>query len=156
MKDSFKKGFGFGLTSGIITTLGLIVCLSSSTKSLVAVLGGIIVIAIADSMSDSLGIHIAVEFENRHTRREIWEATLSTFFSKLLIACSFIVWFLIFDLNLAVIASIIWGVLLISVFSYYLAKMQKIESYRPIMEHLIIAVVVIIVTYFVGNLVGKL
>jgi hypothetical protein len=40
MNDSIKKGFGFGLTSGVITTLGLIVGLHSSTNSTLAVIGG--------------------------------------------------------------------------------------------------------------------
>ena len=59
MKHSFKVGFTFGVTSGIITTLGLIVGLHSGTHSKIIILGGIIVIAIADAFSDALGIHIS-------------------------------------------------------------------------------------------------
>ena len=61
MKNSLKKGYSFGLTSGIITTLGLIVGLNSSTGSKLVVIGGIITIAIADAMSDALGMHISQE-----------------------------------------------------------------------------------------------
>ena len=46
MKESVKKGFGFGLTSGVITTLGMMVGLNASTGSRTAVIGGIIAIAI--------------------------------------------------------------------------------------------------------------
>jgi len=71
MKNSIKKGLGFGLTSGIITTLGLMIGLYFSTKSMLAVIGGIIIIAVADSLSDSLGMHISEEtnkkkFEKRN------------------------------------------------------------------------------------------
>ncbi|KKK69804.1 hypothetical protein LCGC14_2930360, partial [marine sediment metagenome] len=52
MKHTIKTGFSFGLTSGIITTLGLMVGLSSGTKSRLAVIGGVLIIAIADSLSD--------------------------------------------------------------------------------------------------------
>jgi len=52
MKRSFRIGFSFGLTSGIITTLGLMVGLYSSTNSQLVVIGGILTIAIADSLSD--------------------------------------------------------------------------------------------------------
>ena len=52
MKRSLKSGFGFGITSGIVTTLGLIVGLSSGTHSELAVIGGILSIAIADGLSD--------------------------------------------------------------------------------------------------------
>jgi hypothetical protein len=49
------------------------------------VIGGIIAAAIADALLDAVGIHISEESENRHTEREIWESTLSTLASKLLI-----------------------------------------------------------------------
>lgn len=38
MNESWRKGFSFGLTSGIITTLGMIVGLHSSTGSQIVVM----------------------------------------------------------------------------------------------------------------------
>jgi len=70
MKPSLKAGFSFGLTSGIITTLGLMVGLHSGTHSKIIVLGGILMIAIADAISDSLGMHISTEAGKRKTQRE--------------------------------------------------------------------------------------
>ena len=90
MNHSLKVGFSFGLTSGIITTVGLMVGLHSGTHSKLVILGGILTIAVADSMSDALGIHISEESENKHTQKEIWMATLSTFLCKFLIALTFI------------------------------------------------------------------
>ena len=58
MKTFVMKGLGYGLTSGIITTLGMMVGLNAGTHSKVAVLGGIFIIAIGDSLSDALGMHI--------------------------------------------------------------------------------------------------
>ncbi|MGB6865995.1 MAG: VIT1/CCC1 transporter family protein, partial [Candidatus Aminicenantaceae bacterium] len=91
MKHSLKTGFSFGLTSGIITTLGLMVGLHSGTHSKLVVIGGILTIAIADSFSDALGIHISEESENKHTKKEIWESTISTFLSKFVFALTFVV-----------------------------------------------------------------
>ena len=54
MEHSFRVGMSFGLTSGIITTLGLIVGLHSGTHSKLAVIGGILTIAMADALSDVL------------------------------------------------------------------------------------------------------
>ena len=70
MKLSIMKGFSFGLTSGIITTLGLIVGLHSSTHSKLVIIGGILVIAIADALSDAMGMHISEESERKHTTKE--------------------------------------------------------------------------------------
>ena len=98
MKRSFRIGFSFGLTSGIIGTLGLMVGLNASTSSKLVVIGGILAIAIAEGFSDSVGIHIAEEYENKHTDREIWESTFSTFISKFVFSSIFIIPVLIFEL----------------------------------------------------------
>jgi len=150
MKISIRKGFSFGLTSGIITTLGMIVGLDSSTKSKTIVLGGIVLIAVADAFSDSLGMHISQESE-LHSQKDVWTSTISTFVSKFVFAITFIIPFMLFSLQTAVIISIIWGLSLISSFSYYLAKKEKINPLKVIGEHLLIAVLVIIATHYIGD-----
>ena len=62
-----RTGVFFGATSGVITTIGLIAGLNAGTKSLVAVLGGILVVAVADAMSDAMGIHLAQEADPEST-----------------------------------------------------------------------------------------
>ncbi|MCD6319955.1 MAG: hypothetical protein J7M03_04670, partial [Candidatus Desulfofervidaceae bacterium] len=146
MRHSFKLGFGFGSTSGVITTLGLMTSLHSSTHSKTAVIGGILAIAIADAFSDALGMHISVEAGNRHTTKEVWEATMATFFSKFIIALSFILPVLFFSLGVAVIINIIWGLLLISLVSFFIAMAQREKPHKIILEHLFITVLVIIIT----------
>ena len=64
-----RSGVYFGATSGVITTVGLIAGLYAGTESVVAVLGGILVIAVADAMSDALGMHIAQEADPESTGR---------------------------------------------------------------------------------------
>jgi hypothetical protein len=59
MRESLKSGFSFGITSGIITTLGLIVGLNAGTHSTLAVLGGILSIAVADGLSESTAMHVS-------------------------------------------------------------------------------------------------
>jgi len=151
MRHSIKTGLSFGLTSAVITTLGLMVGIYSGTHSRLAVIGAILTIAIADAFSDALGIHISEESENKHTPKEIWEATFSTFLSKFLFAMTFVLPVLFLRLNAAIIISILWGLSLLSLFSFYLAKEQKVKPWKVILEHLIIAVVVIAATYFVGK-----
>ncbi len=156
IKQSIKKGFSFGITSGIITTLGLITGLYSSTDSEIVVVSGIVVIAIADALSDSAGMHISQEEEKRNTKKEIWESSASTFFSKFIIAMSFIIPVLLLPLGYAVIISIIWGIFLISILSFYIARERKSSPFKAITEHIAITIFVIIVTYFVGILINNL
>jgi VIT1/CCC1 family predicted Fe2+/Mn2+ transporter len=155
VKHSLLTGFSFGLTSGITTTLGLMVGLYSGTNSKLAVIGGVIMIAIADSLADAMGIHISEEAENKHTEKEIWVATLATFISKFIFALSFIVPLLLFKLSSAIVVSIIWGLSLLSIFSYFIAKEQKINPWKTVIEHLIIALVVIVVTHYVGDFIAS-
>ena len=151
MRLSIKKGFSFGLTSGIITTLGLIVGLHSGTHSDIVIIGGIFVIAVADAMSDALGIHVSEESENKHSTKEIWELTIATFLSKFVFALTFIIPVLFLQLSTAIIICVIWGLSLIAIFSYYMAKQQNIKPYRVILEHLLIAIIVIVITHYIGD-----
>ena len=151
MKSSLITGISFGLTSGAITTMGLMVGLYSGTHSKLAVFGGIITIAVADAFSDALGMHIAEESKGMHTVRQIWTATIATFVTKFVFALSFIIPVLIFEFSKAVHVSIAWGLSVLAILSYRIAKSQGTRPWRAITEHLIIAIAVIIFTFFIGN-----
>jgi hypothetical protein len=75
----------------VITTLGLIVGLFAGTQSLAAVMGGILVIAVSDSMSDAFGIHLSEEARPDTSSRSVWLATMATFLTKFLMASTFVV-----------------------------------------------------------------
>ena len=150
-EHSFKIGFSFGVTSGIITTLGLIVGLHSGTHSKLVVIGGILIIAIADAFSDALGIHISEESENRHSSKEIWESTISTFISKFVFASTFLIPILLLKLSTAIIISVIWGLLVLAILSFNIAREQQKKPWKIISEHIIIALLVIITTHYVGD-----
>jgi VIT1/CCC1 family predicted Fe2+/Mn2+ transporter len=154
VRRAIKKGLAFGLTSGVITTLGMMVGLSASTRSRLAVIGGIIAISIADAFSDAVGIHISEESENRHSPKDIWEATFSTFVSKFLVAVSFVVPVLVFELHVAILVSVIWGLALIIMFSCYMALQQGVRFYKVVLEHVAIVLLVIVMTHYVGKWVG--
>lgn len=146
-----RTGIFFGATSGVITTLGLITGLYAGTESLVAVLGGILIVAVADAMSDALGIHLAEESVPGATEARIWAATLSTFLSKLVVASSFALPLLWLPLAAAVAVSVVWGFLVISVMSIYLARRQHVAILPVVGEHLLITIGVLLVSYFIGG-----
>ena len=155
MRHSIQKGFSFGLSSGIITTLGLIVGLYSGTGSKIVVIGGILTIAIADAFSDALGIHLSEEAEAVHTAKEIWEATISTFVVKFCFSVIFVIPIIFLEMLIAIFVSIGWGLFVLGLFSYYIAKKDKTNPIKVISEHLMIAIVVIVVTYYVGMWISK-
>jgi VIT1/CCC1 family predicted Fe2+/Mn2+ transporter len=156
MKESIRTGITFGLTSAVITTLGLMVGLHSGTHSRIVVLGGILTIAIADAFSDALGIHVSEEAENVHTVKQIWTATLATFLSKFLFALTFAVPVLFLNLSTAIWVCLIWGMSILAILSYTLAKAQKEAPWKIVSEHILIALVVISVTQLLGDWISTL
>jgi len=156
MKESVRTGVSFGLTSAVITTLGLMVGLHSGTHSENVVLAGILTIAVADAFSDALGIHVSEEAEGVHTPAQVWVATITTFLTKFLFALSFAVPVLLFELRVALVVSVGWGMAILTVLSYSIAKAQGEPAWKIVGEHVLIALVVIAATHGLGDWIGRL
>ena len=156
MKHWLKTGISFGLTSAVITTLGLMVGLNSGTHSRIVVLAGILTIAIADAFSDALGIHVSEEADNTNTARQVWGATLATFLTKFLVAMTFVIPVLFLSLSAAIVVNLIWGLSILSLLSYFIATSQGEAPWKIIGEHILIAIVVIAITFWVGAWIGAL
>jgi VIT1/CCC1 family predicted Fe2+/Mn2+ transporter len=145
-----RTGYFFGTTSGVITTAGLMTGLYAGTDSLVAVLGGIFVIAVADALSDALGIHLAQESDAASTTRSIWLATFSTFAAKLVVSASFAVPLLLLPLDTGVRVALAWGLLILVLLSIQLARIQRTPVLPVVLEHAVIGVAVIAISHGVG------
>ena len=156
MKSSIRIGLSFGLTSGIITTLGLMVGLAAGTSSKIVVIGGIITIAVADALSDALGIHLSQESETLKTHKQVWESTFATFVSKFVFALTFLIPVIFLDLFFAIIVSIIWGFFLLGLLSHIIARRELKLPGKVVFEHWTIAIIVILATFFVGRLISGL
>lgn len=155
MKKAEKRGLNFGLTSGVITTLGLIYGLQSSIGSKAAILGGILTIAIADSLSDAMGMHVSVE-STGEDHKNVDIATKTTFLSKFFVAISFIIPFTFLEIIPALAIATFWGAGIISYSNYRIAKKLKEKPHKLIFEHLSLTALVIILTHFVGILINYL
>ncbi len=156
MKHSAKTGIGFGLTSAVITTLGLMVGVNAGTHSRVAVIGSILTVTVADSFSDALGVHILEESQGRYSHSTVWSSTIYTFISKILIGCTFVLPLLILNLPTAIIISMVWGFMLLGVFSYYIGISEEKKTWKVIMEHEIIAIIVVFISHYVGVIISLL
>ncbi|MBU1871354.1 MAG: hypothetical protein KKH80_00925 [Candidatus Omnitrophica bacterium] len=150
-------GISFGLTSAVITSLGMIVGLNSATSSRLVVISGIVIMAIADGLSDAAGVHISEEAElekggAKHSNKEIWAATIVTFISKFTFTLTFLIPFLIFSLGSAVIIAIIWGMALLTFLNLSIAKIKKENPVKLIIEHVLLALFVVAISHSVGHL----
>jgi VIT1/CCC1 family predicted Fe2+/Mn2+ transporter len=156
MKESILTGLCFGLTSAVITTLGLMIGLDGFSDSKLVIVGGILTIAIADAFSDSLGIHISEESENIHTKKEIWESTLATFISKFFFALTFIIPILFLELQTAIIVNVIYGMIILALLSVVIAKITDEKMWMVVGEHLGIALTVVVISHYLGDLISIL
>jgi len=155
------SGLSFGITSGVITSLGMIVGMFSATNSKLAVVASIITMAIADGLADGAGQHMSEEAEMEkgmavHSQKEVWLSTLYTFLSVCGSILSFVPFFLLFPLTTAIFWAIGWGIILLLVFNFMLARTLQENPLKVILEHLTLAAFVIVVSYFLGNLIGSL
>jgi len=155
MRRAFRVGFSFGLPSGIVTTLGIMVGLNSITQSRLVVIGGILTIALADSFSDAMGIHFSQESENSISHKEVWKSTFYTLLSKFIFSSMFIIPVLIFDLTIAIIISVIIGLYLIFLISLIIARDRNDNPVKVISEHIAITLFVIFITNYVGILISN-
>ena len=141
--------FSFGATSAIITNLGIITGLDTLAHPKLSIIGALLVIALADNMSDSFGIHIYQESEHIG-KKEVWLSTLTNFLTRLFVSSTFIILIIVLPIRLAAVCSVIWGLLILTVMTYTIAKQQKINPFSAIFVHLTIAVVVVVASNFIG------
>jgi len=142
--------FSFGATSAIITCLAFIIGLSKSANPRFTIIGSLLVIAIADNISDSLGIHIYQESDLKKSE-VVRTSTFFNFITRFFVIFIFILFVLLLPLLYAMILSIIWGISLLIILSYYIAREQKISPYKAIIEHVAIAVVVIVISNYLSE-----
>jgi VIT1/CCC1 family predicted Fe2+/Mn2+ transporter len=82
--------------------------------------------------------------------KELWESTLSTFFSKFVFALMFIIPIFLLEHRTAIITSVALGLSILGFTSFYLTK-DTGESWKVVLEHLTIALAVVIITHYVGD-----
>jgi len=157
MTGQFKKlctinqtKFSFGATAAIITNLGLIKALQTGPGTKLAIVGSIVVVALADNIADSTAIHIFRESECM-TTREVWASTISNFLTRVLVSLTFCLIIIFLPLKAAVNFSMVWGLFLLSAMSFTIARNRKVNPYLAVFEHLVIALGVIILSGYLGR-----
>ena len=91
--------------------------------------------------------HTKEQNQNIYGRRQY------QFISKFIFAATFLIPILTLDLDKAVIVGLIWGFFLIGIFSYKIAKDRNENPFTAVAEHTTIAVIVLAVIHFTGNLI---
>ena len=149
-KRPYQTKITFGVTSAVITNLALITGLNTLTHPKSGIIGSILVIALADNLSDSMGIHLYLESE-RIRGKEVWLSTLTNFLARLCISLSFILLIGFLPIQTAVNCSIIWGLAVLAVMSYVIEHKRGTNPFREALVHLGLAILVITGSHFAGG-----
>jgi hypothetical protein len=152
-KDPSK--FSFGATSSTVTSLGIIFGLLSSGNPQASVIGSLLVIAVADNIADSLGIHIYRETTS--TKKENTRMfTISNFLTRFGITLTFVVLFAFLPIDYAAALCVLIGFGILIFLSYLIGVQRKTSTIREILIHLGIAIPVIIISHFLGQVIFTL
>ena len=143
------RSVSFGSPVAIVTSMGLIIGLDAATATKAAVVGSLLIIGIADNLTDSLSVHIYQEAEKLAHRRA-FRTTVANYFARLITTASFVLIFLLLPGAAAVLGSALWGFLLLSGLSFVLAKARQVSPLAEIYKHAGIAVVVIGISKLLG------
>lgn len=139
----------FGGTAATVTSMGLIVGLDATTISQGTVVGSLLIVALADNLTDSLSVHMYQESE-RLPEREALQTTITNFFVRLVVSLSFIGIYLLAPTGLRVLLSVGWGFCVLAALSYGIARRRSVSGFSEIWKHTLVAVAVIGVSKAIG------
>jgi vacuolar iron transporter family protein len=140
----------FGATTAVMINMGLVVGFNHGVGAKLNIISSILVIAIADNLTDSLGIHIYQESQ-KLMAKNVWLSTLANFMTRFLVSLLFVLIILILPLPLAVACSLVFGLISLSAISYLIAKQRKSNPTMAIIEHLALALLVIFSSHYLGR-----
>jgi len=147
--------FSFGATSSTVTSLGIVFGLLTSANPQAGVIGSLLVIAVADNIADSLGFHIYREStvcKQEQTRM----FTLSNFLTRFGITLTFVAAFVFLSTTYAAVFCTILGLSILIFLSYLIGKQRRTSVFREIVIHVGIAVPVIVISHFLGQIIFSL
>jgi len=142
--------YSFGATSAVTSSLALMIGLNQLGISKLGIIGALLVIAFADNIADSLGMHIYAESKSKsHTKLN----TLTNFITRVSITLIFIGIVIVFPLSYAIVASIILSLIVLAALSYLIAISHGLNPGRVVVEHLAIAILVMVASQLIGSVI---
>jgi vacuolar iron transporter family protein len=140
----------FGSTAAIVTSMALIFGLDAATATKSTIVSGLLIVALADNLTDALSMHVYEESHGRLLPREAFFATFSNFVARLAVSLSFVLLVVLLPLSSAVIASGAMGLGLLVALTWALARERKVSVAGEMVKHIATALAVILVARGLG------
>ena len=145
--------FSFGATSAVTSSLALLIGLNQLGVSKLGIIGALLVIAFADNLADSLGMHIYAESRSKGQTKL---NTIMNYFTRLGLTLLLIIFVVALPMPYAMAASIILSLAVLAVLSYFIAKSHNLNPTRSVANHLAVTVLVMIASQFIGSTIKAL
>jgi len=145
-----SRRYSYGATSAIVTGMALAVGLDAATATRATIVSGLLIVAFADNLTDSLSIHIYQESEHLEPHTA-FRATVTNFATRLAVSISFVLVVLVLPVHVAVWCVLGWGFLLLVILTIRLARERNIAVGPEIAKHLGLAVGVIAAGRLIGT-----
>jgi len=139
----------FGSTSAVITSIGLVVGFASADTSRATLVGGLLIVGIADNLTDSLSVHLYQESEGLESG-EAFVSTVTNFCARLLVTATFVTLVVVLPRAWLIPAAIVWGLTVLGTLTVLLARERGAPVGRELLRHFAIAVLVIGISRAIG------
>lgn len=140
----------YGGTAAIVTSTALITGLTAADATKTVIVSGLLIAAFADNLTDALSIHIFQESEQLN-QKDAFAGTVTNFLTRLLLCVSFALLVVAFPLEHVAKASIVWGLLLLALLTFMVARERKVKPLPEVLKHTVVAVAVIAVSMAIGH-----
>jgi VIT1/CCC1 family predicted Fe2+/Mn2+ transporter len=135
--------------------MALISGLSAADATKPIIVSALLIAAFADNLTDALSIHIFQESEQLD-QKNAFNGTITNFVTRLLLSISFVLLVVLLPLEHVAKVSIVWGILLLVILTYLVARERKVKPLREVVKYLLVASAVIIVSTLIPNWIGVL
>ncbi|HYL87746.1 MAG TPA: hypothetical protein VEU32_03155 [Burkholderiales bacterium] len=129
--------------------MGLILGLDAAATSRQAIIGALLIVAVADNLSDSLSVHVYQEAE-RLDGREAFISTVANFATRLLVAATFVGMVIMLPRGVLPWAAGTWGMLLLAWLTQGIARERGAPVGREIAKHVAMAAAVLVISRALG------
>lgn len=143
------RNVSFGGTAAIVTSTGLIVGLDTATISREILITSLLIVGIADNLTDMLSVHIYQESEGL-PKQQALNTTIANFGVRLSVCLSFVGIVALLPMQIAMAVAVGWGLLLLAGITYLVAKARRARILPEIVKHAAVAVAVIILSRMIG------
>ncbi len=144
----------YGGTAAVVTSMALISGLSAAGATKAVIVSALLIAAFADNLTDALSFHIFQESEQLD-QKDAFIGTITNFVTRLLLCISFALLIGLIPIVHAAIVAMIWGMLLLAIMTYLVARERKVKPILEVIKHLLVASAVVLASNVTGHWIGS-